>query len=98
MSSISVGELCSSRMIARLSAATSAVKWWMPSSSARASGQRKAPLTVPRHKTALSAADVRYFTDVDHHDHEALVATNRVDERGVGHREQCCVGAIDWSD
>jgi RimJ/RimL family protein N-acetyltransferase len=27
---------------------------------------------------------LRYFTDVDHHDHEALVALNPADGRGVG--------------
>jgi hypothetical protein len=35
-------------------------------------------------KTELSATEVRYFTDVDHHDHEALVAISLVDGRGVG--------------
>jgi GNAT superfamily N-acetyltransferase len=35
-------------------------------------------------KTRLSAAELRYFTDVDHHDHEALVALNPADGRGVG--------------
>lgn len=32
----------------------------------------------------MSTAMVRYFTDVDHHDHEALVALNHADGRGVG--------------
>jgi len=35
-------------------------------------------------KKQLSAAELRYFTDVDHHDHEALVALNPADGRGVG--------------
>ena len=35
-------------------------------------------------KTELSPAELRYFTDVDHHDHEALGALDRADGRGVG--------------
>jgi GNAT superfamily N-acetyltransferase len=35
-------------------------------------------------KKALSAAELRYFTDVDHHDHEALGALDQDDGRGVG--------------
>ena len=35
-------------------------------------------------KEALSAAELRYFTDVDHHDHEALGALDHADGRGVG--------------
>jgi RimJ/RimL family protein N-acetyltransferase len=35
-------------------------------------------------KKELSAAELRYFTDVDHHDHEALVALDRVGGHGVG--------------
>jgi GNAT superfamily N-acetyltransferase len=35
-------------------------------------------------KKELSGAEMRYFTDVDHHDHEALVALNQADGRGVG--------------
>jgi RimJ/RimL family protein N-acetyltransferase len=35
-------------------------------------------------KKHLSSAELRYFTDVDHHDHEALVALNPADGRGVG--------------
>jgi GNAT superfamily N-acetyltransferase len=35
-------------------------------------------------KKELSNAELRYFTDVDHHDHEALVALNHADGRGVG--------------
>jgi RimJ/RimL family protein N-acetyltransferase len=35
-------------------------------------------------KKQLSSAELRYLTEVDHHDHEALVALNRADGRGVG--------------
>jgi RimJ/RimL family protein N-acetyltransferase len=35
-------------------------------------------------KPRLSAAELRYFTAIDHHDHEALVALSLVDGRGVG--------------
>jgi GNAT superfamily N-acetyltransferase len=35
-------------------------------------------------KKALSAAELRYFTDIDHHDHEALGALDHADGRGVG--------------
>ena len=35
-------------------------------------------------KKQLSAAEVRYFTDVDHHDHEALGALDLAGGRGVG--------------
>jgi len=35
-------------------------------------------------KKELSAAELRYLTDVDHHDHEALVALDRADGHGVG--------------
>jgi RimJ/RimL family protein N-acetyltransferase len=35
-------------------------------------------------KNQLSTAELRYFTDVDHHDHEALVALDHGDGRGVG--------------
>jgi RimJ/RimL family protein N-acetyltransferase len=35
-------------------------------------------------KNQLSPAELRYFTDVDHHDHEALAALNAADGRGVG--------------
>ena len=35
-------------------------------------------------KKQLSAAELRYFTDIDHHDHEALGALNLADGRGVG--------------
>ena len=35
-------------------------------------------------KNELSPAELRYFTDIDHHDHEALGALNQADGRGVG--------------
>jgi len=35
-------------------------------------------------KTTLSAAELRYFTEVDHHDHEAIGALSSADGRGVG--------------
>jgi RimJ/RimL family protein N-acetyltransferase len=35
-------------------------------------------------KKGLSAAELRYFTDVDHHDHEALAALDRAGGHGVG--------------
>jgi RimJ/RimL family protein N-acetyltransferase len=35
-------------------------------------------------KKELSPAELRYFTEVDHHDHEALGALNPADGRGVG--------------
>jgi GNAT superfamily N-acetyltransferase len=35
-------------------------------------------------KKALTAAELRYFTDVDHHDHAALGALDSDDGRGVG--------------
>jgi EmrB/QacA subfamily drug resistance transporter len=35
-------------------------------------------------KDALSPAELRSFTDVDHHDHEALGAVDQADGRGVG--------------
>jgi len=35
-------------------------------------------------KTTLSAAELRYFTEVDHHDHEAISALSAADGRGVG--------------
>jgi GNAT superfamily N-acetyltransferase len=35
-------------------------------------------------KPHLSAAELRYFTVVDHHDHEALVAVSRLTRRGIG--------------
>lgn len=35
-------------------------------------------------KTRLTPAELRYFTEIDHHDHEALGALNPVDGRGLG--------------
>lgn len=35
-------------------------------------------------KPRLSAAEIRYFTQIDHHDHEAIGAMVPVDGRGVG--------------
>ena len=35
-------------------------------------------------KQELSPAELRYFTEVDHHDHEALGALNHADGRGIG--------------
>jgi RimJ/RimL family protein N-acetyltransferase len=35
-------------------------------------------------KDQLSAAELRYFTDLDHHDHEALGALDQAGGRGVG--------------
>ena len=35
-------------------------------------------------KKELSAAELRYFTEIDHHDHEALGAVDPGDGRGVG--------------
>ena len=35
-------------------------------------------------KTTLSAAELRYFTEVDHHDHEAIGALSAAGGRGVG--------------
>ena len=35
-------------------------------------------------KKELSPAELRYFTDLDHHDHEALGALDNGDGRGVG--------------
>ena len=35
-------------------------------------------------KTKLSPAELRYFTEVDHHDHEAIGAVDQVDGRGLG--------------
>src|SRR3954452_18898842 len=34
-------------------------------------------------KSTLSDAELRYFTDVDHHDHEALVAVSRLSGKGL---------------
>jgi RimJ/RimL family protein N-acetyltransferase len=35
-------------------------------------------------KPQLSPSELRYFTEVDHHDHEAIGALSRLDGRGVG--------------
>jgi RimJ/RimL family protein N-acetyltransferase len=35
-------------------------------------------------KQTLSAAELRFFTEVDHYDHEAIGALSRADGRGVG--------------
>lgn len=35
-------------------------------------------------KSKLSPAELRYFTEVDHHDHEAIGAVDRADGRGLG--------------
>ena len=35
-------------------------------------------------KKTLSAAELRYYTEIDHHDHEALGALSPADGRGVG--------------
>jgi RimJ/RimL family protein N-acetyltransferase len=37
-----------------------------------------------RRKDELTPAELRYFTDIDHHDHEALGALDQTDGRGVG--------------
>jgi RimJ/RimL family protein N-acetyltransferase len=37
-----------------------------------------------RHKDELTPAGLRYLTDVDHHDHEALGALDQAGGRGVG--------------
>ena len=44
-------------------------------------------------KGTLTAAELHYLTDVDHHDHEALGALDRAGGRGVGtahDRERVC--------
>jgi RimJ/RimL family protein N-acetyltransferase len=45
---------------------------------------RSRELRFLRRKDSLSPAELRYFTDIDHHDHEALAAVNELDGRGVG--------------
>ena len=50
---------------------------------ARLSGKSRQMRFLSR-KDRLSAAELRYFTDVDHHDHEALGALDQADGRGVG--------------
>jgi RimJ/RimL family protein N-acetyltransferase len=45
---------------------------------------RSRQLRFLRTKNHLTPAELRYFTDVDHHDHEALGALDQSDGRGVG--------------
>ena len=47
-------------------------------------GARSRQMRLMRRKNELCPAELRYFTDVDHHDHEALGALNQADGRGVG--------------
>ena len=42
------------------------------------------PAAVPGPKKILSAAELRYLTEVDHHDHEAIGALSPAEGRGVG--------------
>jgi RimJ/RimL family protein N-acetyltransferase len=35
-------------------------------------------------KARLSSAELRYFTEIDHHNHEALIAVSRLSGRGLG--------------
>ena len=50
---------------------------------ARLSGESRRMRFLAR-KDRLSAAELRYFTDLDHRDHEALGALDQADGRGVG--------------
>jgi len=50
---------------------------------ARLSGKSRQMRFLSR-KDRLSAAELRYFTDLDHRDHEALCALDQADGRGVG--------------
>src|SRR5215468_5851467 len=50
---------------------------------ARLSGKSRQMRFLAR-KDRLSAAELRYFTDLDHRDHEALGALDQADGRGVG--------------
>ena len=50
---------------------------------ARLSGESRRMRFLAR-KDRLSAAELRYFTDLDHRDHEALCALDQADGRGVG--------------
>ena len=45
---------------------------------------RSRQLRFMRPKHHLTPAELRYFTDIDHHDHEALGALDNEDGRGVG--------------
>src|SRR5690242_16131252 len=47
-------------------------------------GAASRQMRFPGVKKQLSAAELRYFTDVDHYDHEALGAVDRASGRGVG--------------
>jgi RimJ/RimL family protein N-acetyltransferase len=47
-------------------------------------GPESRRLRFLRRKDELSAAELRYFTDIDHHDHEALGALDHAGGRGVG--------------
>jgi hypothetical protein len=42
-------------------------------------------------KNELSMAELRYFTEIDHHDHEALGAVDHADGARRGHRSLCPV-------
>ena len=46
--------------------------------------ERSRRLRFLRRKDELTPAELRYFTDVDHHDHEALGALDPAAGRGVG--------------
>src|SRR5215831_20475565 len=50
---------------------------------ARLSGKSRQMRFLAR-KDRLSVAELRYFTDLDHRDHEALGAVDQADGRGVG--------------
>src|SRR5215467_1923649 len=50
---------------------------------ARLSGKSRQMRFLAR-KDRLSLAELRYFTDLDHRDHEALGALDQADGRGVG--------------
>ena len=45
---------------------------------------RSSQMRFLRVKQELSLAELRYFTEIDHHDHEALGAVDRANGRGVG--------------
>ena len=47
-------------------------------------GPESRRLRFLRRKDELSAAELRYFTDIDHHDHEALGALDHAAGGGVG--------------
>jgi EmrB/QacA subfamily drug resistance transporter len=47
-------------------------------------GPESRRLRFLRRKDELTPAELRYFTDIDHHDHEALGALDQTDGRGVG--------------